>query len=388
MIASGVSTASRLPWCSTAMRCARPVTTSMWCSTMSTVLPSSCTERISSTSSSTSSIETPAIGSSSRITREFPASTIASSSFRLSPWDNSPAGAAPRPPRPTRSSAQCALSTASLTCDACRQMYMVPPSDASAARRTFSCAGSSGKTFDTWNVRPMPARVRRNGGFDVMSAPSSSTRPLVGRSNPETRLKSVVFPAPLGPMTPSSSPSRTSSSTPVTMVAPPMTSPRYLVARIGDALTRGPYARFRLAPHRHERWRGSEGVRRAEDLRLQLPVRALDELDAEHRLQRRVILRADGLEALGAEELEALERRDHLVDVVVALLQGLHDHQRGVEPVRREEVRSLAALPHLLHEPVVHLVLRRRVDVVRQEMDLRRLVAECRPRRALREAGD
>ena len=69
MIAVGVSTASSAPWCSTAIRCARPVTTSMWCSTISTVLPSAWTERISSTSSGTFSIDTPAIGSSSRITR-------------------------------------------------------------------------------------------------------------------------------------------------------------------------------------------------------------------------------------------------------------------------------------------------------------------------------
>src|SRR5207244_1552295 len=33
MIAAGVSTASREPWCMTAIRWTRPVTTSMWCST-------------------------------------------------------------------------------------------------------------------------------------------------------------------------------------------------------------------------------------------------------------------------------------------------------------------------------------------------------------------
>ena len=37
----GVSQASKAPRCMTAMRCASPVTTSMWCSTISTVLPSS-----------------------------------------------------------------------------------------------------------------------------------------------------------------------------------------------------------------------------------------------------------------------------------------------------------------------------------------------------------
>ena len=37
---SVVSAASSAPWCMTAIRSASPVTTSMWCSTMSTVLPS------------------------------------------------------------------------------------------------------------------------------------------------------------------------------------------------------------------------------------------------------------------------------------------------------------------------------------------------------------
>ena len=41
MIAWGVSQASRRPWCMTAIRSARPVTTSMWCSTISTVFFSS-----------------------------------------------------------------------------------------------------------------------------------------------------------------------------------------------------------------------------------------------------------------------------------------------------------------------------------------------------------
>jgi hypothetical protein len=76
---SGVSNARSAPWCMTAIRCASPTTTSMRCSTISTVRPSSvCTDRITSMSPSTSSTETPAIGSSSRITRGSPARSIAS----------------------------------------------------------------------------------------------------------------------------------------------------------------------------------------------------------------------------------------------------------------------------------------------------------------------
>ena len=53
--------------------------------------------------------------------------------------------------------------------------------------------------------------------------------------------------------------------------------------------------------------------------------------------------------ALRADELPALERRDHLVDVVAAaLLHRADDHLRGDEAVRREEVRHLVRAAHLL----------------------------------------
>ena len=50
---------------------------------------------------------------------------------------------------------------------------------------------------------------------------SSRTSPEVGRSEPAMRLKSVVLPAPFGPMTPRISPSRSSSVTPSTALRPP-----------------------------------------------------------------------------------------------------------------------------------------------------------------------
>ena len=109
----------------------------------------------------------------------------------------------------------------------------MPPSFASAASLTFSPTERSGKTLETWNERPSPACVRRCGGSRVTSFPSSSTLPAVGRIVPESRLKSVVLPAPFGPMMPTSSPARTSSETSATMRAPPMSSPRSRVARIG-----------------------------------------------------------------------------------------------------------------------------------------------------------
>src|SRR3954452_997594 len=177
-----------------------------------------------------------------------------------------------------------------------------------------------------------------------MSAPASSTLPPVGRIRPERRLKSDVLPAPFGPMMPRHSPAGTSSETSATIVAPPTShlSPR--VERVA-ALT---------APllERRDRRRGLVRRGRPEHLRhvAELRLRARDELHLEHRLQHRMVLRADRLEALRREELPALERGDHLVDVVVALLQRAHDHLPGDEAVRREQVGSLAALAQLLDE--------------------------------------
>ena len=102
-----------------------------------------------------------------------------------------------------------------------------------------------------------------------------------------------------------------------------------------------------------------------------------------------MVLRTDRLVTLGREELPALECGDHLVRIVAAGgLQRVHDHLRQHEAVRREQVGHLTPLPQLRDEPVVDLVLRRRVDVVRQVVDLRRLIAEGRPGRALGETGD
>src|SRR5579864_2281538 len=54
-----------------------------------------------------------------------------------------------------------------------------------------------------------------------MSAPRNRTRPAVGARNPVTRLKSVVLPAPFGPISPTISPSRTVNETPSTARSPP-----------------------------------------------------------------------------------------------------------------------------------------------------------------------
>ena len=173
-----------------------------------TVLRSSrCTERISSTRPSTSSAETPAIGSSSRITRGSPASSIASSSFRLSPCESFPPGhAARRRGPPAR--APSARGRAPAGAGGAAPDASVPPRCASAASRTFSATRQQREDARDLERPAEPGLRAAVGRREVTSRPSSSTLPAVGRTSPESRLKSVVFPAPFGPMMPTNSPSR------------------------------------------------------------------------------------------------------------------------------------------------------------------------------------
>ena len=76
--------------------------------------------------------------------------------------------------------------------------------------RRFSRTLSSGKISVIWKVRAMPTPTRWCGGIAVMSRPSNRIRPAVGGKKPLIRLKNVVLPAPLGPMTARSSPGSTS----------------------------------------------------------------------------------------------------------------------------------------------------------------------------------
>src|SRR6266511_6408414 len=128
-----------------------------------------------------------------------------------------------------------------------------------------------------------------------MSRPSSSTRPTVGRSTPESRLNSDVLPAPFGPMIPTSSPGATSRETSATMIAPPIVSPRSRVARMGVG-TRSLPADGLLGRRRLGR------RDRAEHLRHE-PASVLRELQLEHRLEHGMVGLANLLRALRCQEL-------------------------------------------------------------------------------------
>ncbi len=64
-------------------------------------------------------------------------------------------------------------------------------------------------------------RARGRASREAMSRPSRLTSPADGRSRPARRRRSVVLPAPFGPMIPTSSPRLTARSTPVTIGTAP-----------------------------------------------------------------------------------------------------------------------------------------------------------------------
>jgi len=81
---------------------------------------------------------------------------------------------------------------------------------ASAPTITFSSTVSRGKGFKIWNVRATPRRLSTSGRSPVIARPSKRTSPVSGARKPVTRLKSVVLPAPFGPMSPTIAPASTS----------------------------------------------------------------------------------------------------------------------------------------------------------------------------------
>src|SRR3954462_13777118 len=115
---------------------------------------------------------------------------------------------------------------------------------------------------------------------------------------PDRRLNSEGFPAPCGPMIPRSPPSAPPGLASATMRAPPMSSPRLRVARIGGFVTR-------LLEGR-DRGLGVAGGDRLQHLDDEVAALAGDELHLEHWLQHRVVGSADVLLALRREELPAL----------------------------------------------------------------------------------
>src|SRR5687767_3517479 len=149
----------------------------------------------------------PAVGSSKDRMRGPAATPAPISSARRSPYDSRPAGIRSLPPRPTRASTVAARSRAPVSRRRSCTMLNDRVRTAGAARRTFSSAEYSSKTFISWNDRATPRRAIAYGGRPVMSSPPRTTLPRSGRTPPVSTLKHVVLPAPFGPMMPLNRPS-------------------------------------------------------------------------------------------------------------------------------------------------------------------------------------
>ena len=77
------------------------------------------------------------------------------------------------------------------------------------------------KSSGCWNVRARPRLARARGEEFVTSSPHSCTRPVFGRSNPDSTPNRVDLPAPLGPTRPAIRPGSTSMETSESAVSPP-----------------------------------------------------------------------------------------------------------------------------------------------------------------------
>src|ERR671936_153368 len=178
------------------MRSQTDITSAMLCSIRRTpASKSSRTARTTAAKSGTSSSGSPAAGSSRSTYRGLHASARATPSFRSSPCGSEAASASARWPSSSRSSRRSARRRAS------RRPARTP----SAATSTFSRTVRPRNERLCWNVRARPARPRLLGLQRVMSLPANSTLPTVGKSKPLMTFTSVVLPAPLGPIRPTTS---------------------------------------------------------------------------------------------------------------------------------------------------------------------------------------
>ena len=193
------------PRSSTWMRSQTSMISAMLWSIRSTPAPwSSRTARTTAANSGTSASGRPAAGSSMSTKLGSMASARATPRRRSSPCASAPARRCP-----------CAAEAEQ------RQQLAGPPArlarrrrpTPSAATSTFSRTVRSRNDLECWNVRASPARPRRCGLQLVISRPSSSIAPEVGKSNPVIRFTSVDLPAPFGPIRPTTSCCRSSSVT-------------------------------------------------------------------------------------------------------------------------------------------------------------------------------
>src|SRR5215207_11549817 len=108
-----------------------------------------------------------------------------------------------------------------------------------------------------------PCRARRQVGHESILAPSKVILPLDGRSNPMINLKTVLFPAPLGPIRQRNSPRWTTRCRSETAISPPNRFETPSRASSGDSLVTGAGSAMLTHPWRfgRDRARAHPGVR-------------------------------------------------------------------------------------------------------------------------------
>src|SRR5215831_8631727 len=221
----GVPRAISRPWWNTTTRSASDTMTSMMCSTMMSVMPRRWICRTRSMAARISAGVRPAMASSSSSTLGSLASALAISS-RLRPGvPRLLAEASAAPASPTSPITSSALSRAAAAAWWRRKAPII----------TLSSTDIDSNVSGTWKVRAMPRRARCSGVNRVTSRPSKCTVPEVGRRSPVRQLKNVDLPAPLGPMSPSTSPSLTATEASSTA----LNAPKAIVRRLASSSMAG-----------------------------------------------------------------------------------------------------------------------------------------------------
>src|SRR6266436_5175254 len=148
------------------------------------------------------------------------------STIRCSPPESRDARSSARPPSLMRLRRPRARSTAARSARRAdrRPKTMetrLPPTSACSPASTFSSTVRWPHSPPFWNVRRTPLSAISCGRSLSSRSPFSSMRPVASGTRPVIALKSVVFPAPFGPITATTSPGATSRLTPDKALSPP-----------------------------------------------------------------------------------------------------------------------------------------------------------------------
>ena len=108
-----------------------------------------------------------------------------------------------------------------------------------SARTTFSSTVDSRNSVVAWNVRAIPRRQISEGRRPDTRAPLKTISPEDSGSTPVSRLKTVLFPAPFGPIRPWIVRDATVIESPVTACRPPKRLPTSRSSR-SNARSDGP----------------------------------------------------------------------------------------------------------------------------------------------------